>query len=234
MGRPREHDADTAAALLDAAERIVQGEGLDALTVRRVADEVATSTRAVYSLFGSKEGLVVALGQRAFAILGEGLATAPQTDDPANDLIDGVIAGFRPLAIEHPSLFQIALQRPPAPEIKAGFRDNQAEALAGLAARIERLEAAGLLGGRPVWAVLCELDALCEGLASLELRGILRLHPPAGVVHADHGVSDQADDLARVARDREPAGSSIEEQIWRDALTALIRGFALSDAAYGA
>ena len=53
MGRPREHDAGTAAALLDAAERIVESEGLAALSVRRVADEVGTTTRAVYSLFGS-------------------------------------------------------------------------------------------------------------------------------------------------------------------------------------
>ena len=53
MGRPKEHDARTAAALLEAAESVVQSDGVDALSVRRVADEVGTSTRAVYSLFGS-------------------------------------------------------------------------------------------------------------------------------------------------------------------------------------
>src|SRR4051794_9907080 len=40
MGRPREHNAETAAALVDAAERVLQEEGLEALTVRRVATEV--------------------------------------------------------------------------------------------------------------------------------------------------------------------------------------------------
>ena len=210
MGRPREHDANTAAALLDAAERIVQAEGLKALTVRRVASEVGTTTRAVYSVFSSKEGLVVALGRRAFEILGDGLSSFPQTDDPAADLIEGTIAVFRRFAIEHPTLFQIALQRPPSPQIKAGFRDAQAEALAGLEARIERLHAAGLLGGRPVWAVLCVFDALCEGLAALELRGILRLQQSRAVAATGDGVA---------------------EQIWRDALTALVRGFAATDAA---
>lgn len=210
MGRPREHDANTAVALLDAAERIVLADGLEALTVRRVASEVGTTTRAVYSVFSSKEGLVVALGRRAFELLGDGLASFPQTDDPAADLVEGTIAVFRGFAIEHPTLFQIALHRPPSPQIKAGFRDAQAEALAGLEARIERLHASGLLGGQPVWAVLCAFDALCEGLAALELRGILRLQ--------------RSDAVAAT-------GDGIEEQIWRDALTALVRGFAVTDVA---
>ena len=224
MGRPKEHDAKTAAALLHAAERIVQAEGLEALTVRRVANEVGTTTRAVYSLFSSKEGLVVALGQRAFEILGAGLDSFPQTDDPAADLVEGTIAVFRRFAVEHPSLFQIALQRPPSPQIKAGFANAQAGALASLEARIDRLKAAGLLGDRTVWAVVCEFDALCEGLAALELRGVLRLHPPAP------SRVDDTDDLLRAGEDGEAASGAIEEQIWRDALTALVRGFAVSDA----
>ena len=224
MGRPKEHNAETAAALLEAAERIVQAEGLEALAVRRVADEVGTTTRAVYSVFGSKEGLVSSLGRRAFEILGDGLAAFPQTDDPTADLVEGTIAVFRRFAIEHPSLFEIALHRPPSPQIKAGFRDAQADALAGLEAQIARLEAAGLLGGRTVWAVLCEFDALCEGLAALELRGVLRLHPPAS------SPVDETADLVRAEADGEAAGGAIEEHIWRDALTALLRGFAVSHA----
>jgi AcrR family transcriptional regulator len=210
MGRRREHDAATAAALVDAAERLVQEEGLDALTVRRVATEVGTTTRAVYSLFGAKEGLVVALGQRAFEILGDGLARLPHTDDPAADLIEAGIRIFRRFALEHPPLFRIALQRPPSPEIMAGFRDAGAEALLALKARVERLEAAGLLGVRPVWAAVSEFHALCEGLAAVELRGQLRVQGPS----ADHA-GDRA------------------ELVWRGALTALVRGFAISDAAYG-
>ena len=66
MGRPREHDERTAERLLDAAERIVEAKGLDSLSVRVVAHATGTTTRAVYSLFGSKDGLVVALGKRAF------------------------------------------------------------------------------------------------------------------------------------------------------------------------
>ena len=48
-----------------------------------------------------------------------------------------------------------------------------AAAMAGLKARIERLAEAGLLGGRTVDAAACEFHAVCEGLAAVELRGLV-------------------------------------------------------------
>jgi AcrR family transcriptional regulator len=81
MGRPRAYDERVASVLLEAAERIVEAEGLDALSVRRVANEIAVTTRAVYSLFGSKDGLVVALGARAFDLL----RAQSSNRRPAND-----------------------------------------------------------------------------------------------------------------------------------------------------
>ena len=45
--------------------------------------------------------------------------------------------------------------------------------MAGLKARIERLAEAGLLGGRTVEAAACEFHAVCEGLAAIELRGLI-------------------------------------------------------------
>jgi AcrR family transcriptional regulator len=177
VGRPRRHGEQTAGALLDAAERIVESEGLEALTVRRVADAVGTTTRAVYSVFGSKDGLVVALGARAFELLRADVVALPTTRDPAADLVDAGVGVFRRFATEHPALFRIGVQRSfPDAALAAGFRDVATAALAGLAARVERLEAAGLLGGRSVRDAVLAFHALCEGLAAIELRGLL----PAG------------------------------------------------------
>src|SRR4051794_30585471 len=111
MGRPRLHDEHTAEALLDAAEAIVAGGGPDALSIRRVAEQAGTTTRAVYSLFESKEGLLVALGNRAFEILGSWIADMPRTEDPAADLVNAAVMNFRHWALEHPALFRIAFQR---------------------------------------------------------------------------------------------------------------------------
>lgn len=86
MGRPREHDENTARALLAAAEQLLQQRGTAALSLREVAAGAGTSTRAVYSLFGSKEALVGALGAHAMGLLHEGVDAIPVTDDPRRDL----------------------------------------------------------------------------------------------------------------------------------------------------
>jgi AcrR family transcriptional regulator len=168
MGRPREHDERTAAALLDAAERIIDSSGPDALSVRGVAEAVGTTTRAVYSLFGSKDGLLVALGVRAFDMLGTSIRALPLTDDPAADLVEAGVVVFRAFATEHPSLFTIAVK----PPVRADqIMDARNAAFDGLLTKVARLKDAGLLGGRTVRDAATQFHALCEGLAALELRG---------------------------------------------------------------
>lgn len=174
MGRPRQHDERTACSLLDAAERIVEREGMGALSVRRAAAAVGTTTRAVYSLFGAKEGLVVALGTRAFTLLSEAMDALPLTDDPAHDLVEAGAVVFRRFTVGHPALFAIGfLHTGVLPDVARAFRRAQEDALARLAARIGRLAETGGLGGRPVEDAIVEFHALCEGLAALEVRGML-------------------------------------------------------------
>src|SRR5215207_7191330 len=114
VGRPRQHGEETRAALRAAAEQLVANGGPYALSVRAVAEQAGTSTRAVYSLFGSKDGLLVdALAQGAFEFLA----------DQIGDRIVGVPV-FRRLVLEHPALYRIAFQRPlgnlrPVPELTA-------------------------------------------------------------------------------------------------------------------
>jgi AcrR family transcriptional regulator len=196
MGRPREHDEATAVALLEAAERTVQAAGLEGLSVRGLADQVGTTTRAVYTLFGSKDGLLIALGTRAFTTLGTAISGLPETADPAADLVEAGIAVFRHFAIGHPSLFRIGVQQTVGPPVLArDFARAATQAFAGLESRVHRVRAAGLLGSRSVRDAACQFHALCEGLAAVELRG--QMTPGE------------------------------EMRIWRDALTALVAGFAI-------
>jgi AcrR family transcriptional regulator len=170
MGRPREHDERTAAALLQAAERMVGESGPDGLSLRGVATAAGTSTRAVYSLFGSKDGLIAALGVRAFDLLRDGLDELPETDDPAADLVAAGLM-FRRFAIEHPALFAIGVQRSAPATVWPKVQPAAFEAFQVLEARIARLADAGLLGGRSVRGAAWQFHALCEGLAAVELRG---------------------------------------------------------------
>jgi AcrR family transcriptional regulator len=205
VGRPREHDQHTAAALLAAAERTIQASGPDALSIRGVATDVGTTTRAVYSVFGSKDGLMAALGAHGFDLLRQGLEALPITDDPGVDLIEAALM-FRRFALDHPALFAISMQRKPLeafasgakPGLPAGdslqVRTASGAALDLLKERVARLGRAQSLGDRTVNEATLQFHALCEGLAAVELRGI---NPPYDW-----------------------------ERLWRQAFTALVAGLA--------
>jgi AcrR family transcriptional regulator len=200
VGRPREHDEETRAALRAVAERLVAEGGPAAFSVRAVAEEAGTTTRAVYSLFGSKEGLLVdTLAQGAFEFLYEEIDKLVETDDPVADLIAVGVPVFRRLALEHPARYRIAFQRVvpglrPGPELTAA----RERAWNQLQAKVKRLDDAQLLGDKSVHEASVEFNAMLEGLANAELRGAVFRNLPAGA----------------------------EDQAWRNALATVINGFA--------
>lgn len=174
MGRPREHDERIGTALLDAAERIVEGEGLGAVSVRALAEEVGTTTRAIYSQFGSKEGLIAALGARTYDLLGATVGALPSTDDAAADLVEAGASGFRSFVVDHRALFRLGLHQIQAtPEQLIEIRTAAARAWMVLQTRVRRLEQQRGLGTRSVEEAATAFHALCEGLAALELRTVI-------------------------------------------------------------
>jgi AcrR family transcriptional regulator len=198
VGRPREHNDETRALLRSAAERLIAEGGPDAFSVRAVADEAGTTTRAVYALFGSKDGLLIdAIAQSAFEFLYTGIEALPATDDAVSDLLD-VGSVFRQLAIEHPVWYRIAFQRV-VPGLRAGPELTAARerAWAQLRGKVQRLADLELLGDKPVDEARVEFNAMLEGLANAELRGAVFPNLPAG-----H-----------------------EEATWRSALATVVRGF---------
>ena len=194
MGRPRKHDSATGEALLDAAEQIVENDGMVGLSVRCLANQAGTSTRAVYAVFGSKEGLIVALGRRAFDLLAHAMDKLPSSDDPATDLAEAGVRVFRTLVVDHPALFKIGLQHRDVPTSYWCSNSVPRPKMpgSGSARGSNAFTENRLLGGRTIDEAACQFHALCEGLAAIELRGLL------------------------------PSGQ--EERLWRDALSALIEG----------
>jgi AcrR family transcriptional regulator len=197
MGRPREHDERTREDLRAAAELLVAEGGPDALSVRAVAAEAGTTTRAVYSIFGSKDGLVAALAQTAFELLYDNIDRLPETDDPVADLVAVGTKIVRGLVREHPALYRIAFQRIAGLQPEPGLVAARDRAWVQLQGRVQRVKDAGLLGRKVVPDAARELNAMWEGLANAELRGdVLRIMP-----------------------------KSEEERAWSEALTTVLRGF---------
>ena len=165
MSRRREHDETVAAALLDAAERRAAAGGLGALSLRELAADAGTTTRAVYTLFGSKDALVGELGVRAMELLRSEISCLGTTEDAVVDVIEAALV-YRRFALEHPGLFTIAFHSVDARSWPR-FRTAAASAFDALTRRLEPLA----LGGRTVREAAMQFDALCEGLAWTELRG---------------------------------------------------------------
>lgn len=173
MGRPKEHGEKTRRTLLEAAERLLAESGIAAVTVRSVADRAGTTTRAVYALFGSKEGLVQALAARGFDLISERLDSLPLTGDPLEDFLTAAIAGFRTFAVDHPHLFRLVFVSGLGIPFGAETYTAQSTSLRRLGERVERLRATGVLGGHRVDDVMVMCDALCTGLANREVCGLI-------------------------------------------------------------
>ena len=157
--------------LLAAAETLLATEGLEAVSVRRLAEATATSPRAIYSLFGGMDGLIQGLLGEAFRALAERLDGLATTDDAAADLAAAGVEGFRGWVLERPQLFRLAFGAQPGARPEEAPSRLGVEAFERLVKRASRCEAQGLIAPGSAIVVATAFHALCEGLASLELRG---------------------------------------------------------------
>ena len=72
--------------MIETAARLLSEQGPDALTTRRLASEVGTSTMAVYTYFRGMEELKKEVAREGFTRLAAYLDAVPDTDDPVADL----------------------------------------------------------------------------------------------------------------------------------------------------
>lgn len=111
------------------ALELLEAEGAEAVSTRKVAAAYGASTMVVYSEFGSLGGLVESVVDRGFDLLRDALAAAPRTADPVSDLI-GIARAYRLFALTHPHLYRVIYAVSPL----AGHRRAGAELLQGVAA----------------------------------------------------------------------------------------------------
>ena len=66
--------------ILDAARTLVETQGLDDLSMRRLADEAEVSPQTIYNVFGDKRAVVTALVLQSFQAMDEAVAHTRSTD----------------------------------------------------------------------------------------------------------------------------------------------------------
>jgi AcrR family transcriptional regulator len=168
------HTADLAVRLVDEAGRILSAEGAGALTLRRLATASGTSTMAVYTLFGDKQGLLAAMYREGFRRLGTAMTEATAgVDDPLHALaVLGIT--YRRAALDNPHLYDLMFGRPEPSFVP----DPEAQAVADAAYRplveaVQRCLDAGALLPGDAERIALFLWAVSHGMVSLELAGHL-------------------------------------------------------------
>jgi AcrR family transcriptional regulator len=189
VGRPREHGEAERAALLAATAGVIGAEGASAVTVRRVAEAAGVSTRAVYTLFGDKDGLLRAV----FTVVAETMRrhheAVPVDCDPVAEIRPLALA-YRAGALEQPNLYEFYLGGPAGGAPPAGLDMALAwRSFERVQDTVSRCVSAGRFPGRDAQAVAMQLWAMVHGLASLELRGFLGPEP-AALARWDDAVRD--------------------------------------------
>ncbi len=160
--------ADASAALLDAARRIFEAEGVKGLSVRRVAQDAHCTTMAVYSRFQGKHGILGALFDEGF----DKLAMAQQAVKPSLKGAQRVLAlcrAYRATAHAYPHHYALMLGHFSG-EL-APSESSQAKALSTLnylADAVANMAAAQSKRRPAHMEVATRLFAFCHGWVSLE------------------------------------------------------------------
>jgi AcrR family transcriptional regulator len=174
MSAVKAHTAQLATELVDEAGRILALEGAGALTLRRLATVTGTSTMAVYTLFGDKQGLLAAMHREGFARLAAASQrAAASSEDPLEALVAQGVA-YRDTALANPHLYGLMFGTA-AP----GFSpDETGAAVAEAAYRplvegVQRCLDAGVMHGADAERIAMFLWAVSHGMVSLEIAGHL-------------------------------------------------------------
>jgi AcrR family transcriptional regulator len=173
MARPKIHDEKLRVHLLHRAGEIVSADGLTGLSLRALARDCATSTTAVYALFGGKDGLLTALFDEASERLGRHLAAVGPGDDPLDHVVRTGLA-YRESALADPHLFTLMFGEPTLLSATARARTVAGTALGPLREAVDRaVDEKALRPDTDSATASVTLWTTVHGWATLQLRGLL-------------------------------------------------------------
>lgn len=155
--------------ILDAAERLLDTEGLSALSMREVARRSGVTHQAPYHHFADREAILAELVTRGFAELAVRLKQANEQIPAIGRLEAGVASGlaYVGFAIDHPGLFRVMFR----PELCDMSRFPGAQQAGGAAhAQLERL-VAEVHGAQAVATFATVYWSQVHGLACLIVDG---------------------------------------------------------------
>ncbi len=169
------HHGDLRRVLLATAARVIEEEGVSALSLQRLSRRAGVSSAAPYHHFDSREVLLASLAEQGFELLvAEMKRAAAEAEPSAAAQLHGLGVGYMRFALAHRGHFRVMFRA----ELHAHKSEPGAppkdEALLLLRRAIERGQAEGLAAaGDPMPLVLLAWSSV-HGASALWIDGSLR------------------------------------------------------------
>ncbi len=177
---PDYHHGNLPAALVDAARRIIEADGVDALSLRAVARRAGVSHAAPYHHYPNKAAMVAAVAASGFD---EMLSTirGEQAKYPADDHLGRVVAvgtAYVTFARQSPAIFKLMF-RPELtrPDDYPPLKEAEARTFGSLVEAITICQMRGLLPGANPLPLSLAAWSTVHGFATLWIEDVLAETP---------------------------------------------------------
>jgi AcrR family transcriptional regulator len=174
--------------LLAEAMHDLENQGLEAVSLRKLAETAGVSKTAPYRHFADKRELLVAIAADGFRLLAEKLESVPPEEvgqAGAGDAVSGIRSLFRAyveFARERPALYKLMISRLGYELHSEACRLNSERALGTLVRAVQAAQAAGWRREKDSSALVLSLWASVHGWATLLIDGLL---PPGAASEGD-------------------------------------------------
>ncbi len=157
-----------------AARRLLNREGADAVTMRRVAEAVGITPMAVYRHYAGRDGLLNALADQGFAELASALKSKRYSGDLEQRLAE-MADIYLEQALTNPRLFELMFLKPRegARRYPADFKARRSPTANVMAEAVEEGIKSGYFREDDAWEIVFEMGALSHGLILLYFGGRL-------------------------------------------------------------
>jgi AcrR family transcriptional regulator len=171
----RYHHGDLRHALLEEALRIIETQGVEALTLRTVGQRLGVSRTALYRHFSDKQALLAAVGREGFRLLRLTLVQAWEQHGRGRAGFDAMGVAYVNFAAAHPAHYRVMFGRfIESCEKDAAFIEEATAAFQVLVDALVEQQQTGLvrrddplIQARMIWS-------LVHGIAMLVIDGQLR------------------------------------------------------------
>lgn len=185
--------------VLRASVKLIDEQGLAALSMREVARRAGVSHQAPYHYFADREAILAAVAERGFALLAGAIGKARRDATGPTDALERAAIAYLSFALENPAYFRIMFR----PELVKLSNHHDLDCMADEAfCHVPAMVAACVEAGLPrdisgdtmaafLWSVV-------HGLAHLIIDGPLLEKVPSFVQDRDKAIADVAHTVRRM------------------------------------